>query len=91
MFGSLVTKNANGYVAQANVNLPIPILSTKPRSVVASRHNQENGVMGVNSSVSCLFANDSVVTISLQNPNSGYADASETWRTVMYYTIGFWK
>lgn len=88
-FGHAVLPNANDYVAQKEIVLPIAIDIDKDYAITVSRNNQGNGIWGINSAVSCHLINDKKVLISLQNPNAGYDVASDYWRTVQWHVIGF--
>lgn len=88
-FGHTIVPNANDYVAQKTIEVPVSIDLNKDYSVNVSRYNQGNGIWGINSAVAVEMVNDNHVTLSLQNPGGGYDTANDKWRTVQWHIIGF--
>lgn len=99
IFGTCVLSNANGFVAEAGINLPVSVLINKPYSLSVSRNSMGNGVQSftiiptitlsttvnnVCSRIAVYFQSTDSATFATNVTNSGYL-------TACYMVKGYWK
>lgn len=91
-FGQVICPNVNGYVAQCEVTLPVPLDKQKSYAAFCGKSAMANSVNATRVTTFANFNNDrSSVTFGLQIQSGDMQNFSEANRTISWSVKGFWK